>query len=52
MDYKESYELWLNNPYIDEETKEELRALAGDEQEIRERFYTDLELSLIHILRS
>ena len=43
MDYKESYELWLNNPYIDEETKEELRALAGDEQEIRERFYTDLE---------
>ena len=29
MDYKESYELWLNNPYIDEETKEELRSSCG-----------------------
>ncbi len=43
MDYKEIYESWLNNPYIDEGTKEELRSIAGDEQEIKERFYMDLE---------
>lgn len=43
MDYKEIYESWLNNPYFDEATKEELRAIAGDEQEMKERFYMDLE---------
>ncbi len=43
MDYKEIYESWLNNPYIDEATKEELRSISGDEQEIKERFYMDLE---------
>lgn len=43
VDYKEIYESWLNNPYIDEGTKEELRSIAGDEQEIKERFYMDLE---------
>lgn len=43
MDYREIYESWLNNPYIDEGTKEELRSIAGDEQEIKERFYMDLE---------
>lgn len=43
MDYKQMYEEWLSNPYFDEATKEELRGIAGDEQEIRERFYADLE---------
>ena len=38
MDYKQMYEEWLSNPYFDEATKEELRGIAGDEQEIRERF--------------
>ena len=28
MDYKEIYESWLNNPYFDEETKDELRSIA------------------------
>ena len=42
-DYRKIYEEWLENPYFDEATKEELRAIAGDENEIRERFYTDLE---------
>lgn len=37
------YEEWLSNPYFDEETKSELRAIAGNEEEIKERFYMDLE---------
>ena len=43
MDYKEVYQEWLENPYFDEDTKAELRSIAGDEQEIKERFYMDLE---------
>ncbi len=43
MEYREKYEEWLSNPYFDEATKEELRAIAGDEGEIKERFYKDLE---------
>ena len=43
MDYKEVYESWLSNPYFDEKTKEELRGIAGDENEIKERFYKELE---------
>lgn len=40
---KVRYESWLQDPNIDEETKRELRALAGQEQEITDRFYRDLE---------
>ncbi len=43
MDYRERYESWLSDPYFDEATKEELRAIEGDDQEIEERFYKDLE---------
>ena len=43
MNYKETYELWVNSPYFDEETKAELKSIADDEQEIKERFYKDLE---------
>ena len=43
MEYKERYEEWLSNPYFDEDTKAELRGIAEDENEIKERFYTDLE---------
>ncbi len=42
-EYKEKYQQWLDSPAIDEKTKEELRAIAGDEKEIEERFYQDLE---------
>ena len=42
-DYKKIYEEWLSNPYFDEETKEELREIADNENEIKERFYMDLE---------
>ena len=43
MDYKEMYQQWLDNPYFDEETKAELKAIAGNEKEIEDRFYMDLE---------
>lgn len=42
MDYRERYQLWLDDPYFDEETKSELRGLT-DEDEIEDRFYQDLE---------
>ncbi|WP_373218138.1 phospho-sugar mutase [Ruminococcus sp. 5_1_39BFAA] len=43
MDYKEVYNQWLENPYFDEATKAELAAIKDDENEIKERFYMDLE---------
>lgn len=43
MEYKVRYEEWLANPYFDEATRAELEALRGNENEIRERFYKDLE---------
>ena len=43
MDYKEIYNQRLENPYFDEATKEELKAIKDDENEIKERFYMDLE---------
>ena len=43
MDYKKTYEAWLSNPYFDADTKKELESIAGDENEIKERFYADLE---------
>ena len=42
-DYMKIYQEWLANPYFDEKTKEELRAIANNENEIKERFYMDLE---------
>lgn len=43
MEYLERYKEWLNNPYFDEATKEELKSIEGDDNEIKERFYKDLE---------
>ncbi|MFV0528305.1 MAG: phospho-sugar mutase [Lachnospiraceae bacterium] len=43
MDYKSIYQEWLSNPYFDEATKEELRAIETDDHEIKERFYKELE---------
>ena len=42
MNYKETYQEWLSNPYFDEDTKKELTAIENDENEIKERFYADL----------
>ena len=43
MSYMELYKGWLENPYFDEETKKELKSIGGDEKEIEDRFYTELE---------
>ncbi len=43
MGYKETYNRWLTSPVVDEDTKAELRSVAGDEKEIEERFYRELE---------
>lgn len=43
MSYKETYQEWMENPYFDDATKAELKAIAGNEKEIEDRFYTELE---------
>ena len=43
MNYFEKYNFWLKNEYFDEQAKEELRALDGNEEEIKDRFYKDLQ---------
>lgn len=42
-DYMKIYQEWLLSPYFDEATKAELRAIEGNDNEIKERFYMDLE---------
>ena len=37
------YQEWLTSSYVDEETKQELRDLAGNEAEIEDRFYRNLK---------
>ena len=39
MSYREVYEKWCNDPYFDEASREELKALEGNEAEIEDRFY-------------
>ena len=43
MNANERYELWMNSPDVDEQTKAELLAIRDDPHEIEERFYTELE---------
>ena len=43
MLYKEIYKNWIENNYFDEKTREELRNLEGNEKEIEDRFYKNLE---------
>ncbi len=43
MNYLEKYKFWLKNKYFSDEAKDELRALKGNKEEIKDRFYKDLE---------
>jgi phosphoglucomutase len=43
MNEKVKYKEWLENPYFDKKTKEELRSISDNEKEIIERFYKNLE---------
>ncbi|MCI7108549.1 MAG: phospho-sugar mutase [Agathobacter sp.] len=43
MNYKEEYQKWCTDSYFDDATKEELKAIEGNEEEIQDRFYRQLE---------
>ena len=43
MLYKEIYKNWIENNYFDEKTREELKNLEGNEKEVEDRFYKNLE---------
>ncbi len=43
MDYIKTYERWLSSDAVDAATKEELIAIKDNDNEIKERFYKDLE---------
>ncbi len=43
MDYMDAYKHWLNSDNIDAATKKELEALSGNDAEIKERFFCELE---------
>lgn len=43
MGYKERYKEWMEAEIFDEDTKRELQEIAGEEKEIEDRFYRDLE---------
>ena len=43
MSYREVYERWCTDGYFDPDTKAELKALEGNEKEIEDRFYRQLE---------
>lgn len=43
MSYQKTYEEWCNNPYFSEETRNELKSIAGNEKEIEDRFFKELE---------
>ncbi|WP_270771267.1 phospho-sugar mutase [Intestinibacter bartlettii] len=43
MNYMEIYNQWLESDYFDADTKKELKNIKGNEKEIEDRFYTDLE---------
>lgn len=43
MEYLEEYKKWCESPEFDEETKKELLAIQGNEEEIEDRFYKELE---------
>ena len=43
MNYLEEYKKWLESDEFDEETKQELLAIKGNEKEIEDRFYKELE---------
>ena len=43
MDFRAEYEKWCTDPYFDEDTRAELKALEGNDKEIEDRFYRTLE---------
>ena len=46
MDYMKVYEEWCSNEYFDEATRAELEAIAGDDAEIKDRFYREFNKTI------
>ena len=45
MSYQEIYKKWCTDPYFDAQTQEELKKLEGNEKEIEDCFYRQLEFA-------
>ena len=45
MSYQETYKKWCTDPYFDAQTQEELKNLEGNEKEIEDCFYRQLEFA-------
>ena len=43
MDYLTNYRQWCEDEYFDADTRAELKAIEGNDEEIKDRFYRDLE---------
>lgn len=43
MEYLENYKKWCEDTTFDEETRKELKSIEGNETEIKDRFYKELE---------
>lgn len=43
MDFRDTFDYWLNDNYIDDKTRKELKSISDNEAEKKERFYKDLE---------
>ena len=43
VEYMNKYNDWCTNPVFDEDTRQELLTIAGNDSEIKDRFYKDLE---------
>ena len=42
MSFNDNYNLWLESDAVDNCTKNELKAIAGNDKDIEDRFYKDL----------
>lgn len=43
MSYIEKYQEWLNHKYLDEDLRKQLEEIKGNDSEIKDRFYKELE---------
>ena len=43
MSYQEVYKQWCTDPYFSEETRQELLSISGNDKEIEDRFFKNLE---------
>lgn len=43
MNYMEKYEYWLSNESLDSDTRNELEEIKGNDEEIKKRFFNDLD---------